>query len=95
MLTQMTQVLKQLAEARPVEDAALPAPRHGENLSLPDTMQERLELLERMLTPLARNAKRTLQGGTDTLKAVQVWKQVNEALEVLSAIQGASIPAGS
>jgi hypothetical protein len=46
-----------------------------------------LALVESALEPLERVAKRTLQSGEDSVKAMQVWQAVTQALQLLQAMQ--------
>ncbi|MBI3181029.1 MAG: DNA repair ATPase [Myxococcales bacterium] len=55
--------------------------------SLPEEVGKQLQLVQEMLAPLAKEARRTLQtGGDGHLDAMQVWKQVNEAIELIKAM---------
>jgi hypothetical protein len=53
---------------------------------MPQDLGRQLSLIEGALEPLERAAKRSLQSGEESLKAMQVWQAVTEALEVLQAI---------
>ena len=62
------------------------APRKGREM-LPDDVDRQLALLRDHLAPLARAAKQSLQADTDgSLRAVTVWEQVNQALDLLKAL---------
>ena len=62
------------------------APRRGQQL-LPEEVDRQLALLRDHLAPLARAAKQSLQADTEgSLRAVTVWEQVNQALDLLKAL---------
>ncbi len=78
-MDQMSQAMKLMADRSP-----MPAPRGA---PLPAELGKQLLLVESALEPLERLAKRTLQGGDESLKAMEVWKAVTEALQLLQTMQ--------
>ena len=54
---------------------------------MPADMGRQLSLVENALAPLERLAKRSLHSGEESLKAMQVWQAVTEAMELLQAMQ--------
>ncbi|KFA88715.1 DNA repair ATPase [Archangium violaceum] len=80
-MEQMSQAVKSMAERAPV-----PSPQRT-SAPLPADLGRQIVLVENALAPLERLAKRTLQGGDESLKAMQVWQAVTEALELLQAMQ--------
>ncbi|WP_434390801.1 DNA repair ATPase [Melittangium boletus] len=82
-MEQMSQAVKVMSERPPAQSlqrAAISGPAPAE-------LGRQLSLVENALAPLERVAKRTLQGGEENLKAMQVWQAVTEALELLQALQ--------
>jgi ATPase involved in DNA repair/ATPase family associated with various cellular activities (AAA) len=66
-------------------------PRAGKGV--PAEVERQLVVLRDTLAPLARAARETLQASPDgELKAVQVWQQVSQALELLKAISVPKAP---
>jgi hypothetical protein len=80
-MEQMSQAVKSMAERAPV-----PSPQRAA-APLPADLGRQIVLVESALAPLERLAKRTLQSGDESLKAMQVWQAVTEALELLQAMQ--------
>jgi hypothetical protein len=80
-MEQMSQAVKVMAERAPAQSLqrAAAAP-------LPADVGRQLLLVESALAPLERLAKRTLQSGEESLKAMHVWQAVTEALELLQAM---------
>ena len=69
---------------RPV--AMVPSLQRAASAPLPVDLPRQISLLETALLPLERAAKRSLQSGEESLKAMQVWQAVTEALDLLQAI---------
>lgn len=82
-MEQLTRAITAMAE-RPV--AMGPALQRAASAPMPQDLGRQLSLIEGALEPLERAAKRSLQSGEESLKAMQVWQAVTEALEVLQAI---------
>jgi hypothetical protein len=82
-MEQLTRAITAMAD-RPV--AIAPALQRAASGPLPADLPKQITLLENALLPLERAAKRSLQSGEESLKAMQVWQAVKEALEVLQAI---------
>ena len=54
---------------------------------LPDEVDRQLSLLRDHLAPLAKAARASLQADTEgSVRAVNVWEQVNQALDLLKAL---------
>jgi hypothetical protein len=89
VMEQLTLAVKTMAE-RPLP-AAVPSPaqalQRATVTSLSPDLGRQLSLVENALMPLERVAKRTLQSGEESLKAMQVWQAVTEALELLQSLQ--------
>lgn len=52
----------------------------------PGYIDRQIELVQRALAPLARAVRRSLkEEGGDSLRVLQVWQHVNEALQILQA----------
>jgi hypothetical protein len=81
-MAQMSQAVKAMAD-RPVPQPSTPR----EPSALPADLAKQITLVESALEPLERVSKRSLQSGEESLKAMQVWQAVTEALAVLHAIQ--------
>ncbi|WNG17158.1 DNA repair ATPase [Cystobacter fuscus] len=93
VMEQLTLAVKTMAE-RPVPAAVISPPAQALHraavnsvTSLSPDLGRQLSLVENALAPLERVAKRTLQSGEDSLKAMQVWQAVTEALELLQSLQ--------
>jgi hypothetical protein len=90
VMEQLTLAVKTMAE-RPVPAAAVSPPAQALHraavTSLSPDLGRQLSLVENALAPLERVAKRTLQSGEESLKAMQVWQAVTEALELLQSLQ--------
>ncbi|XXF81186.1 DNA repair ATPase [Myxococcaceae bacterium GXIMD 01537] len=82
-MEQLTRAISAMAE-RPV--AVAPALQRAASGAIPLDVPRQLSLIEGALGPLERAAKRSLQTGEESLKAMQVWQAVTEALELLQAI---------
>ncbi len=96
VMEQLTQAVRTMAERQPVAapTSAPPADlgraqslQRAAAAPLPADMGRQIALVENALAPLERVAKRTLQSGEESLKAMQVWQAVTEALELLQAMQ--------
>ncbi|QRO02001.1 DNA repair ATPase [Archangium violaceum] len=81
-MEQMSQAVKVMAERAPAQSL-----QRAASAPLPPDVGRQLSLVESALAPLERMAKRTLQGGEENLKAMQVWQAVTEALELIQAMQ--------
>ncbi|WNG47046.1 AAA family ATPase [Archangium minus] len=81
-MEQMSQAVKTMAERSPAQSL-----QRAAATPLPADVGRQIMLVESALAPLERLAKRTLQGGEENLKAMQVWQAVTEALELLQAMQ--------
>ncbi len=82
-MEQLTRAIATMAE-RPV--AVGPALQRAASAPMPADLPRQLTLIENALGPLERAAKRSLQTGEESLKAMQVWQAVTEAMELLQAI---------
>jgi hypothetical protein len=74
------------------QQAAAPAPRQARESSqpqpLPEEVRRQISTLADTLSPIAAAARSVLQVDSDgAMKAVVVWQQVNEALELLRALE--------
>jgi hypothetical protein len=91
VMEQLTQAVRTMADRQPVAAPVSMPPaqslQRAASAPLPAEMGRQLALVESALAPLERVAKRTLQGGEENLKAMQVWQAVTEALELLQAMQ--------
>ena len=101
-LGRLSEVLQALAQ-RPVQvevlgsapsaevAAAVPRPQSfippALPVQVPEDLGRQLVLLEGMLVPLARLARGHLKDGDGFVRAMQVWTQVSEALELLRTIR--------
>ena len=56
-------------------------------VQVPDDVGRQLTLLEGMLVPIAKLARGHLQEGDGYVRAMQVWTQISEALELLRTIR--------
>ncbi|HEX8824575.1 MAG TPA: DNA repair ATPase, partial [Archangium sp.] len=86
VMEQLTQAVRTMADRQPVATPAQSLQRAA-SAPLPADMGRQISLVENALAPLERIAKRTIQSGEESLKAMQVWQAVTEALELLQAMQ--------
>ncbi|MDC0706952.1 DNA repair ATPase [Stigmatella sp. ncwal1] len=82
-MEQLTKAVTAMAE-RPV--AVAPALVRSASAPLPVDLPRQITLIQTALEPLERAAKRSLQLGSEDVKAMQVWQAVTEALELVQAI---------
>ena len=81
-MEQMSQAVKAMSERTPAQSL-----QRAATTPVPAELGRQLTLVENTLAPLERMAKRSLQSGDESLKAVQVWQAVTEALELLQTLQ--------
>jgi len=97
VLTQLTELTKTVIErpASPGPDltpflerlAAQPAPKASKE-PLPEEVRRQLSTLADTLSPIAAAARSVLQVDADgAMKAVVVWQQINEAIQLVRALE--------
>ncbi|MBX5482196.1 MAG: DNA repair ATPase [Myxococcaceae bacterium] len=98
-LMRLEEVLRAIAErptslsAEVLQEAVRRAPAPDARPD-PAAYDRQVELVQRALAPLARMARRSLkEEGGGSLRAIQVWQHVNEALQLLQAIPPPAEPA--
>ncbi len=80
------EVLQQAVASAPPPTSATAAP--GTGATVPPAYYDRqIELVQRALAPLARVARRSIkEEGGGSIRAMQVWQHVSEALQLLQSI---------
>ncbi len=90
--TDLAPFLEKLEQTlKAVADKSGPKPKSG--VRPPPDWARQVELIEAALSPLRELAAKQLQSGDESLKAMGVWKGVNEALELLRAVRPLGNPA--
>ncbi len=96
-LTELTRLILERPAAAPQTDlgplleklaAQQPAPRAAKEAPVPDEVRRQLSTLSDTLSPIAAAARSVLQVDADgAMKAVVVWQQINEAIQLVRALE--------
>lgn len=96
-LTELTRLILERPVAAPQTDLGpilerlatqQPAPRAAKEAPVPDEVRRQLSTLTDTLSPIAAAARSVLQVDADgAMKAVVVWQQINEAIQLVRALE--------